>query len=93
MAEKLDEKTTWLADQIFKAYPQEVSALKLYTLGCGCIYYQRILDGGTLDSQVGVYRDADDGPCEVCMHLEKEWEERVVDENLIYKARIRINSK
>ena len=89
MAEKLDEKTTWLADQIFKAYPEEVTSLKLYTLDCGCIYYQRILSGENLDSQVGIYRDADDGPCEICMHLEKEWEERVIDEILIYKTQIR----
>ena len=93
MAEKLDEKMTWLANQIFETYPQEVSALKLFTLGCGCIYYQRILDGGKLDSQVGIYRDADDGPCEICNHLEKEWEYRVIDENLIYKTQVRIESQ
>ena len=91
MAEGLDEKMTWLANQIFRAYPQEVSALKLYTLGCGCIYYQRILHNGNLDSQIGIYRDADDGPCEICNHLEKEWEDRVVDESLIYKKQIKLN--
>jgi hypothetical protein len=31
----------------------------------------------SLDPQIGIYRDAEYGPCEVCMIQGDEWEERV----------------
>ena len=79
-----DDKLTWLANQIFTAFPQEVAGLKLYTLDCGCIYYQRVFRNAKLDPQMGIYRDAETGPCEVCMAFEETWKERVVDETVVY---------
>ena len=63
------DKVIWLAGQIFKVFPQEVTGLKFYTLGCGCIYYQRVLGDGDLDPQVGIYRDADAVPARPVCHL------------------------
>ena len=80
------DKYTWLAEQVFKSFPQDVGALKLYSLDCGCIYYQRVFPDGNLDAQVGIYRDAQDGPCEKCMLMEETWKERVVDEIVVYNS-------
>ena len=85
------EKVTWLADQIISAFPQECNGLRLYNLDCGCIYYQRVFRDGELDPQIGIYRDADNGLCDVCMHLEKAWKERVVDEVTVYKTKLQIS--
>ena len=87
------DKVSWLASQIFSAYPKDVTAMKFYTLGCGCLYYQRLLPDGDLDSEVGIYRDGEDGPCEVCMHLEKDWEDRVIDKVVVYKTDLQIDAK
>ena len=78
------DKLTWLANQIFSAFPQECTGLKLYYLDCRCIYYQRVFRDGELDPQIGIYRNADNGPCEVCMYLDKDWEDRVIDESVVY---------
>lgn len=84
------DKVTWLAGQIFTAFPQEVSGLKIYTMDCGCIYYQRLFRDGDIDSQVGIYRDADQGPCEVCMRLEKDWKDRMLYEVVVYSSKFQI---
>lgn len=84
------DKVTWLANQIFSAFPQECTGLKLFILDCGCIYYQRILRDGELDPQIGIYRDADNGPCEVCMLQEETWKDRVVDELVVYKSKFQV---
>lgn len=60
---------------------QEYDRLKFYILDCGCIYYQRIFGDGNLDSQIGVYRDAENGHCEICMLQEEDREDRVIDGN------------
>ena len=57
------DKVLWLANQIFSAFSQEVTGLKLYVLDCGCIFYQRVFKDGGLDPQIGIYRNAEDGPC------------------------------
>jgi hypothetical protein len=77
---------TWIANQIFTAYPDEVSGLKLCVLDCGCIYYQRIFPSGELDQHVGIYRNADNGPCKICMDLNQEWQGRVTEEALVYSS-------
>jgi len=61
------EMVTWLAKQLFTASPQNVTGLKFYFLDCYCIYYQRVSRNGEVDEQFGIYREASDGPCEVCM--------------------------
>jgi len=84
------EKLAWLADQIFSSFPKDVTGLKFYILDCGCIHYQRVFRDGELDPQVGIYRDAEDGPCEFCMHLDKDWGDRVVDEAIVYNSRFQV---
>ena len=43
----VSDKVTWLANQIFTAFPEEVTGLKFYVLDCGCIYDQRVFPDGT----------------------------------------------
>ena len=82
---------TWLANQIFSAYPEDANGLNNLHLGfCGCIYYQRVFRDGKFDPQIGIYRDADNGPCEVCMLQEELWKDRAVDEAVIYKSKFQI---
>ncbi len=84
------DKITWLANQIFAAFPQEVTALRFYVLDCGCIYYQRGFPDGSLDPHVGIYRDAEAGVCEVCMHLDEGWRDRAMDEVVVYNSKFQI---
>jgi len=86
------DKLTWLANQIFTAFPGEVTALRFYTLGCGCIYYQRVFKVGRLDPQIGICRDADNGACEVCMQLDEGWRDRVMDEVVVYNSKFQIET-
>ena len=79
------DKLTWLAKQIFSAFPQEVRGLRFYILDCGCIYYQRVFRDGNLDSQVGIYRNAKDRACEVCMMQDEGWKARVIGETVVLK--------
>lgn len=69
------DKTYWLANQIFTAFPQEITGLKFYILDCGCIYYQSVFPDGGLEPQTGIYRDAEDGACEVCIVQHEKWKE------------------
>ena len=48
-----------------------------------CIYYQRVFRDGNLDPQIAIYRDAENGPCEVCVMQEETWRERVIDEVVV----------
>jgi len=52
------DRVIWLADQIFKAFPEDVSGLVFYISDCVCIYYQRKFLDGKLDQKVGIYRNA-----------------------------------
>ena len=72
-------------NQMFTALPQEVSRLNLYMLDCACIYYQRLFGDGDLDPQIGIYRDAEDGPCEACMEEGEARKERMVEDPKIYE--------
>ena len=38
----------------------------------------------SLDHKIGICRDAENGPCEVCMMRGEGWEERVVDEAVVF---------
>jgi hypothetical protein len=64
--------------------------LKFIILGFGCIYYQSLFRNGDVDPQIGIYRDAADGPCEVCSRFPREWKERVIDETWVYNSKIQI---
>jgi hypothetical protein len=84
------ELMTWLAKQIFTAYPEDVSGLRFYFLDCFCIYYQRLSRDGELDKQYEIYREPSDGPCDICMRQEGVWRDRVVDEMVVYNSRFQI---
>jgi hypothetical protein len=84
------EKLAWLADQICTSFPKEVTGLKLYVMDCGCIYYNRVFRNGELDPKEGIYRDAEDGPCEVCMGMSEDWKDRVVDEVIVYNSKFHV---
>ncbi len=51
------------------------------------LYHERGSNGGNLDSQIGIYRDAENGSCEVCMMQENNWKERVIDEITVYSSK------
>ena len=38
----------------------------------------------SLDSQIGIYRDAENGPCEVCMMQGEDREERMIDKAVVF---------
>lgn len=84
------DKMLWLASQIFTAFPDEVTGLKFYVLGCGCIYYQRVFPDGATDSKTGIYRAAKNGPCEICMQQDGAWKERSLDEIIIYDSKFEV---
>ena len=84
------DKVIWLAKEIFTAFPGDVTGLKVYRLGCGCIFYQRAFRDDDLDPQIGIYRDADDGPCDECSRFPREWKERVIDETVVYNSKFQI---
>jgi len=84
------DRLTWLADQIFKAFQETVTGLTFYILDCGCVYYRRKFADGNLDHKVGIYRDAENGPCKACMVMDGSWKERVVDERVVYNSKFQI---
>jgi hypothetical protein len=57
---------------------------------CGCIYYQRIFSDGKADTNYGIYRDGNLGPCKECMGFDDSWKERIVDEVAVYDATVEI---
>ena len=67
-----------------------MSRADTFQLDCGCIYYQRVFPTGELDNQVSIYRDEDEGPCEVCLLQEDDWTDRVIDDNVIYNSIFKI---
>jgi len=81
-----------LANQIFTAFPKELTGLRFYILDCGCIYYQSVFKDGNLDPQIGIYRDAEHGPCEICMLQEGTWSDRVIDEKVAYNSKFQIET-
>ena len=84
------DKHLWLAEKIYREFPQDVSGLTFFTLDCGCIYYHRVFLDGLIDPQLGIYRDAVNGPCEVCMRMQEDWEGRIVDESVVYNSRFQV---
>ena len=66
--------------------------MKFIILGCGCIYYHRLFRNGDIDPLLGIYRDANDGPCDICMLQEETWKERVIDETVVYNSKIQIEA-
>ena len=71
---------------------QEYGGVKFYITDCGCIYYQKVYRDGGLDPQIGIYRDMEHGPCEICLAQTRTWENRVIDENVVYNSRSQIET-
>ncbi len=46
--------------------------------------YRRVFKDGDLDLQIGIYRNAEDGSCEICMLQEETWKERVIYEGMVF---------
>ncbi len=84
------DKVTWLAGEIFKAFPEAVTGLTFYILDCGCLYYRRKFVDGDLDNRIGICGNAEDGPCQACMVMDGRWKERVVDEMVVYNSKFQI---
>ena len=84
------DKISWLAGEIFKAFPECVTGLVFHQLDCGCIYYWRQFPAGEADRKFGIYRGAEDGPCDICMTMDETWRNRVVDETVVYNSKIEI---
>ena len=86
------EKVEWFARKIFDAWPK-LTGLRLYTLDCGCIYYERVFPDGTRDMYLGLYRASIDGPCDACMPFQIGWRARVVDETVVYNYEVQVESE
>ncbi len=86
----LSDKLLCLDGQIFNTFPQNVTSLKYYTLGCGCIYYIRILANGDLGSHVCIYRNDENGSCEICMDFESAWEGRIIDDVVVFNKMLQV---
>jgi hypothetical protein len=39
-----------------------------------------------------MYRDADNGACEVCIQLDEGWRDRVIDEVVVYNSKFQIET-
>ena len=39
----VSDKVSWLVEQIFSAFPRDVTGLKFCILDCGCIYYETVI--------------------------------------------------
>jgi hypothetical protein len=76
-----------MSKSIYLTIIRDTIGLKFYILDCGCIYYQRVFTDGGLDPQIGIYRDAEDGPCEICLTQTRIWDNRVIDENVVYNSK------
>lgn len=86
----MSDKVEWLAGQIFKAFPSEVSGLKFSILDCGCIYYQVVSEDGRLYPEAGVYREGKKGPCSVCKLQAINWRQMVSDVVVVYNIRLEV---
>ena len=86
----VSDTVTWLANEIFKAFPEAVTGVTFYFLDCGCVYYRRKFLDGDLDHKIGIYRNGANGPCETCMCMDGNWKARVVDERVIYNSKFQI---
>lgn len=84
------DKIAWLADQIFKSFPGDVTGLIFYVLDCGCIYYQRKFRDGHVDPNFGIYRDAKNGPCGKCMVMDETWKDRMITETTVYNSKFQV---
>jgi len=85
------DKVIWLAKQVFDAFQGEITGLKFYVLDCGCIYFQRVFEDGNLDLQVGTYRDAEQGACDICAMQAVNWREMVKEVVVVYNSKFEVD--
>ena len=86
----MSDTVTWLAGEVFKAFPEEVYGLKFYSLSCRCIYYRPVREDGSLDLSLGIYRNPGYGACKDCISDPEGWTDRVEGETVVYQTRILI---
>ena len=86
----IKDRVTWLANQIFDAFPGDLTGLKFYILDCGCLYFQKVFEDGTLDPVTNIYRETADELCEICMMQAVNWRELVNDCVVVYKSKFEI---
>jgi hypothetical protein len=79
-----------VAEEIFKAFPESVTGLVFHQLDCGCIYCWRQFPAGEADRNFGIYRDAEDGSCEICMIIDEDWKDRVPMKSWFITAKFRL---
>lgn len=70
--------------------PAQATGPRFSMPDCGFICYQRVFRDGGLCQQIFIYRDAEHGPCEVCMSQGEGWRGRAIDEALVYSSKLRI---
>ncbi len=87
------EKAARLAYQIFEAFPDEVTGLRFFILDCGCLYFQRISQDGIPDPELASYHEESESPCEICLMRAVNWRQMVVDELLVYRVILSVESK
>lgn len=80
------EKATRLANQIFEAFPEDVTGLRFFILDCGCLYFQRISEDGTPDPELATYHEGSESPCEICLMRAVNWRQMIIDELLVYRV-------
>lgn len=80
------EKATRLANQIFEAFPEDVTGLRFFILDCGCLYFQKISEDGTPDPELATYHEGSESPCEICLMRAVNWRQMIIDELLVYRV-------
>lgn len=86
------EKASQLADRIFAAFPEEVSALRFFILDCGCLYFQRIAKDGRPDPELAAYHEAGESPCDLCLMRAVNWRQMVIDQLLVYRVAVTVEA-
>jgi hypothetical protein len=58
---------------------------------CEVFLANKVFRDGNLDARIGIYRAAENGPCETCLAQAKTWENRVIDEKVAYNSKFQRN--
>jgi hypothetical protein len=78
------------ADGRYEALPGRVTGIHCYILDCGCVGLRQKFEDGSLNAEVELHHDPDHGPCAVCMAMKVPWENRIIDEVVVYNSMVRI---
>lgn len=84
------ERIDVMAQKIFETLPGRVTGIHCYILDCGCVGLRQKFEDGSLNAEVELHHDPDRGPCAVCMAMKMPWENRIIDEVVVYNSMVRI---